>query len=71
VFLGEAFIQEKTTCHSPFIENGQVEGEFNGDMFVGTAKCDPQYELVGKSLIKCQAGIWSAEVPVCTSKYIF
>ncbi|XP_059083711.1 uncharacterized protein LOC131880986 isoform X2 [Tigriopus californicus] len=63
---GEAFIQEKTTCHSPFIENGQVEGEFNGDMFVGTAKCDPQYELVGKSLIKCQAGIWSAEVPVCT-----
>ncbi|TRY76341.1 hypothetical protein TCAL_08352 [Tigriopus californicus] len=66
LFKSEAFIQEKTTCHSPFIENGQVEGEFNGDMFVGTAKCDPQYELVGKSLIKCQAGIWSAEVPVCT-----
>lgn len=63
---GEAFIQEKTTCHSPSIENGQVVGEFNGDMFVGTARCDPQYELVGKSLIKCQAGIWSAEVPVCT-----
>ena len=50
---------------------GSVTGEATDDgrTYFGTVTCQAGYELVGKSLIKCMNGIWSAEYPVCTRKY--
>jgi hypothetical protein len=42
------------------------EATDNGRVYFGTVNCHAGYELVGKQLIKCMNGIWSAEYPVCT-----
>jgi hypothetical protein len=56
------------TCSPPEVAFGHVAGEASnaGRVYLGTVKCMAGYELVGKSLIKCMDGIWSAEIPVCT-----
>ena len=44
------------------------EATDHGRVYFGTVTCQTGYELVGKQLIKCMNGIWSAEYPVCTRK---
>jgi hypothetical protein len=55
-------------CTPPEVAYGYVTGEAtdNGRVYFGTVNCHAGYELVGKQLIKCMNGIWSAEYPVCT-----
>ncbi len=56
-------------CIAPNVTNGFVEEVSNTNrMLVAKVTCNPDFVLVGKSLIKCRDGIWSASTPVCTSK---
>lgn len=58
-----------SSCVTPSVTNGQVESNIdNGNTFLGRVKCDSGYELFGEKIIKCRNGVWSADLPLCTSK---
>ena len=49
-------------CEAPEVTNGQVTGDGQG---VWTLRCLAGHSLVGSPLLKCRAGQWSGETPVC------
>ena len=53
----------------PEVKNGQVTTtKSSGNFRVVNVQCNPSYVRVGKHLIKCYNGQWSAKIPSCTSK---
>ena len=65
-------------CPRPSVRNGRVESDLDSgeevdndkEVFVGVASCTDGFHLVGASRIKCIRGVWSSEMPVCTSELV-
>ena len=51
---------------SKLSSNVMVDGEGDGDSWVGTFSCHSGSVLVGEQMLKCRSGIWSNNFPVCT-----
>jgi len=55
-------------CLEPTIVHGSVSGGGAGESYFGRVTCDPGYQLVGGSRLKCRGGRWSPmEPPVCAA----
>ena len=63
--LTSYFIADKCEL-SKLSSNVMVDGEGDGDSWVGTFSCHSGSVLVGEQMLKCRSGIWSNNFPVCT-----